>query len=392
MQSGDGLLLRLKPRLGVLTAGAAHAVADTAARLGNGMMGLTNRGNLQLRGFTAETAAAFATIAVEFGLAHPEPGAELRRNVLVSPLIGLDPKLDPATFDIARMMDDLLARRTEFAALPGKFGVVVCGGGVLPVAAAPGDVLIQPQGDLVAISLDGGEFSAYVPQADLRHVMQRLLLAFIQDGSHRRMRDANAATIFAKAGLIVNMPRQIARISSPIGALPGAFGIGISLGMFNAAQLHRLADLATQEGDGTLRLTPWRALILPVNVREASQSEGQLPGSKTFGLERVARNAGFIVDANDSRLRIEACPGAPSCASASVNTLEAANLIAAHACWDGTLHVSGCAKGCAHPGTAALTVVGDAGLWNIIRDGRASDAPLLRGCAIGSITEMAQRP
>ena len=57
MQSGDGLLLRVKPRLGVIPAPEARALADAARRLGNGMLGLTNRGNLQLRGFTEASAA-----------------------------------------------------------------------------------------------------------------------------------------------------------------------------------------------------------------------------------------------------------------------------------------------------------------------------------------------
>ncbi len=367
------MLLRLKPRLGVLTAQAAHAVADAAVRLGNGKLALTNRANLQLRGFTAESASAFAAIAVDLGLAHPNPAAELRRNVLVSPLIGLDPALDPATFDIARMLDDMLARRDELAPLPGKFGLVVDGGGALPVDGAPYDVLLQPHGGSVTISLDGSTRSADVALAELRRFLLQLLRAFIADGPHRRMCDADAATIFTNAGLACNTQRLARQARSPIGKVPGGFGIGVRYGMFDAAQLHRLADLATQHGDGTLRLTPWRALIVP-------------------GVQDVARHADRITDPTDPSLRIEVCPGAPSCVSATVDTLAAADELAAHADWSGTLHVSGCAKGCAHPGPTALTLVGEDGQWNIIRDGNASAPPLLRGCTIGSIIEMAQRP
>jgi precorrin-3B synthase len=37
-----------------------------------------------------------------------------------------------------------------------------------------------------------------------------------------------------------------------------------------------------------------------------------------------------------------------------------------------TLHVSGCAKGCAHPGVAALTVIGPD---RLVVQGRAGDTP-----------------
>ncbi len=38
------------------------------------------------------------------------------------------------------------------------------------------------------------------------------------------------------------------------------------------------------------------------------------------------------------------------------------------------LHVSGCAKGCAHPGPAALTLTGTAAGFDLIRNGTAADA------------------
>jgi precorrin-3B synthase len=41
----------------------------------------------------------------------------------------------------------------------------------------------------------------------------------------------------------------------------------------------------------------------------------------------------------------------------------------------GTLHVSGCAKGCAHPATADITLVGEAGRYALVRGGRAGDPP-----------------
>jgi precorrin-3B synthase len=43
------------------------------------------------------------------------------------------------------------------------------------------------------------------------------------------------------------------------------------------------------------------------------------------------------------------------------------------------LHVSGCAKGCAHPGVAPLTLVATSAGFDLIRDGSASATPTLSG-------------
>jgi len=44
-----------------------------------------------------------------------------------------------------------------------------------------------------------------------------------------------------------------------------------------------------------------------------------------------------------------------------------------------SLHVSGCAKGCAHPRAAAITLVGTDNGFDLIRHGSAQDAPVFRG-------------
>jgi len=88
-----------------------------------------------------------------------------------------------------------------------------------------------------------------------------------------------------------------------------------------------------------------------------------LPASDTAS-EFAARAAqlGFIVRADDPRRRVIACAGAPLCASGYIATRAIAPLLAeAMTPLQGkqaTIHLSGCAKGCAHPKKAALTIVG----------------------------------
>jgi sulfite reductase beta subunit-like hemoprotein len=130
--------------------------------------------------------------------------------------------------------------------------------------------------------------------------------------------------------------------------------VGLAFGQMSADLLLCLAGLGHE-----LRMTPWRMLLLADAVR-------------------VPRIDGLVTDAADPRRRISACTGAPGCAQAQGPTRALAAALAAGLPAARTLHVSGCAKGCAHPGPADLTLVARPGGYDLVRHGRAADAPALR--------------
>ena len=76
-----------------------------------------------------------------------------------------------------------------------------------------------------------------------------------------------------------------------------------------------------------------------------------------------------------------ACAGAPICESAHIAARDLAPLVAQAAAPFVSsalqIHISGCAKGCAHPTPAALTVVGTPDGCTLIADGSPGDAPTL---------------
>ena len=76
MQAGDGLLVRVTPFDARLLAAAAHGLADAAGRHGNGIIELTQRGNLQVRGLTPATLAAFTATMLDLRLCAAEPAVE----------------------------------------------------------------------------------------------------------------------------------------------------------------------------------------------------------------------------------------------------------------------------------------------------------------------------
>ncbi|MET0407687.1 MAG: precorrin-3B synthase, partial [Hyphomicrobium sp.] len=55
MRSGDGLLVRIRPRAGAFSLSALSTIAEVAAGFGSGEIDLTNRGNLQIRGISETT-------------------------------------------------------------------------------------------------------------------------------------------------------------------------------------------------------------------------------------------------------------------------------------------------------------------------------------------------
>jgi precorrin-3B synthase len=81
---------------------------------------------------------------------------------------------------------------------------------------------------------------------------------------------------------------------------------------------------------------------------------------------------GFIADPADPLRRIDACPGAPLCPQASVETRALARALAPHL--TGHTHVAGCAKGCACPAPADLVLTGRAGLFDLAHHARAGAA------------------
>jgi precorrin-3B synthase len=133
--------------------------------------------------------------------------------------------------------------------------------------------------------------------------------------------------------------------------------------------LRQLVDAAAAAGAQGIRTAPGRALLVVAH-----------PPTRTPALRAGAEGLGFVVRADDPRRHVAACAGLPLCASARIPTRALAPAVAraAASLLDGslTVHLSGCAKGCAHARAAALTVVGDHTGCGVIVNGSARDAPL----------------
>lgn len=377
MRSGDGLLVRVRPRAGALSLGSLRTIGLIAAEFGSGEIDLTNRGNLQIRGVSDSAFAVLLGALDTAGLLDPSAEVEAVRNVVVDPLSGLDP-LRTDIRDLAATLEKILLRDARLRSLPGKFGFSFSSVAAPRVGGRSADIMMSVDDARVSITLHGATgMRCEVERDDVVDAMHRLALAFVElkenDASFRRMRDAVArlgvARVFAMAGL--RLPTPVAEADActvSVGLLNlngsvSGVGVGLPFGRITAEQLATLCDHATAAGVGEVRTSPQRVLVFPVaDQRHANE------------VLRGADVAGLIVREADLRLAMDVCPGSPACKNARADTRRDAQRFAdmfAGSLQGRSVHISGCEKGCARRAEASFTLVGRGGHYDIIKGGSA---------------------
>ncbi|MBZ9867421.1 precorrin-3B synthase [Mesorhizobium sp. CA15] len=425
MQTGDGLLVRLNPVAGGISPKSLIGLGESALRHGNGIMEVTARSSLQIRGLTAESARLLADEVDALGIA-------VRTGVPVEtgPLAGIDPQEIADPRPLAEHIRAAIEEVGLTARLGPKVSVVVDGGGQLTMDAVTADVRLKAvqaaAGIWWSVSIAGDGRSAKplatvdadgardIAVAALRMVAEKDREAHTRDLSERQLASLASWHSFAPPSVLPDISPTRgeiggSRAGSPLSALEigesrgdkaisplegemsgrtergaqerqparspiGLFNLGnnTALGIalpYGSMPAQNLIDLVTQAanlGASEIRLAPGRALLF-------------LGLSAPSTLQSSAAALGFVTDPADPRTRIAACPGAPACASGRIATRVIAETIAKESAdlLDASLslHISGCAKGCAHLGTAALTLVGDENGAGLVVDGTAKALP-----------------
>ncbi|WP_432817332.1 precorrin-3B synthase [Sulfitobacter sp. JB4-11] len=345
MMSGDGLVVRVRPFGGRLRRAQADGIATLAAAHGNGRIDLSSRGNVQIRGVTEQSHGPLIEGLRRMGLIDPSAEVESRRNILVTPFW----QTGEETEAFAASLCEALTSQ-DAPALPAKFGFAVDTGRAPVLQTASADIRLERDaGGGLILCADGAQTGKPVTTETI--IPEAMALA--QWFMNTRADDKRMAGLLASGAALPDeffVPRQgqsyvPAPGRSPLGAL-----VGLAFGQMSVETLASIAK------HGGLRMTPWRMLLVE-NARE-------LPGVE-----------GLITDPADPLLRVIACTGAPRCPQGHAVTRDLARTLAPYLGADQLLHVSGCAKGCAHPKPAPLTVTATPEGLSLIRDGRADDAP-----------------
>lgn len=345
MESGDGFVVRVRPRLARLTAAQVLGLCAAAQAHGAGLIDLTNRANLQLRGVAEGALPALRADLAALGLLDPDTDTEGRRNLLVAPDWA-------AGDDTHRLTLALLARLADLPDLPPKCGIAVDGGPAPVLAADPADFRLERgAGGLILRAEGRATGCALTPGAEIDALIALARWFATTRGTAGRMaRHTAPLPLWADTGARPAAPR------APVA--PGPHPLGPARGLpFGQVAAADLAAAIRATGARALRLTPWRVLILEGGAR--------------------AETPGLTGDPADPLLRTDACAGAPFCPQATVATRNLALALAPHV--KGRLHVSGCAKGCARPGPADVVLTGRAGAFDLALKARAGDTPVATG-------------
>lgn len=362
MLSGDGLVVRVRPYGGRFDARQAAGLADLAERYGNGLIDVTSRANLQIRGVSERRHAALLEGLAELKLLDPDPGTESRRNVLVTPFWGEGDDTCSLAVELERALGG------SNLDLPTKFGFAIDDGKERALADASADIRIERDGvGGLIVRADGAQRGCAVARGEAVHVALALAGWFVTSGGVKGGRGRMAGHIAAGARVPEALSGEVEPAPAMAAPRPGRYPqgamVGVAFGQLPHAPLRELAA-----GAQALRMTPWRMILAE-------------------GVQEMPRGADFITEADDPALRVVACSGAPRCREARADTRRLAAALAPYVPADARLHVSGCAKGCAHPGPSAITLVATAGGFDLIRDGGARDAPVLRGLSSSGLIE-----
>lgn len=347
MLSGDGFVVRVRPHGGRLNRAQAAGIAALAAQHGNGLLDLTSRANLQIRGVQPHALPALIDGLSALGLLDDSREIEARRNILVSPF----PDDGDAAQAIAMELAQALAK-PDAPALPEKFGFAVdCGPHPL-LRNSSADIRIERASGGVVVSADGFATGALASNAEAVPTAIALARWYLTatECQHPRSRMVALALHATLPPHFQTAALQATVLATPkVGPTPHGWLVGIALGQLSAETLAALSDL------GDLRITPWRLLLIE-------------------GAHQAPKISGVITRADDPDLRVVACTGAPDCLQAHTETRKLACALAPKVPQGQLLHISGCTKGCAHR-SDTLTVVGTPNGMDLVRHGKASSAP-----------------
>ncbi|MFJ7249270.1 hypothetical protein ACIQWA_32210 [Kitasatospora sp. NPDC098652] len=396
----DGGLARVRLPGGLLTDRQALALVEAAEALGDGELETTSRGNVQLRGLAADCGAELADRLRAVGLL-PSDTHERVRNIVASPLAGLDAAGNADVQAWVRELDARLCASDWAAGLSGKF-LFALDDGRGDVAALDADVTLIAAPDGPAL-LRLGRASHGRPVEAGREVTAvldaaRAFLGALRSGGRKAWHLREVPELlppgtvplpaFAGAAAVPVGVLPAAGVLPAVGALPGGLSVGMRFGRADAGQWRALVAAST----GELRLTPWRGAVLP--------------GAPADRLPALAA-AGLRTEPGSAWERATACTGLPGCAKSladvradAARALEraasGARASGAGASGAGALeagggalpvHWSGCERRCGHPAGQWVDVLATGHGYRVTVNGPATTAGTPAGVPVDVTNE-----
>jgi ferredoxin-nitrite reductase len=382
----DSFMCRLRIPNGVLKHWQFAGLADLADRLAGPYCHVTTRANLQLREVPPKHAVALIEGIQDLGLCSRGSGADNIRNVTGTPTAGIDPQELIDTRQYAREWHFHILNDRSLYGLPRKFNVAFDGAGKIAVLEDTNDIAFAAVEVKDGFGIDSGVWfrmavggitghkdfakatGIIVKPADATRVADAIVRAFIDAGDRTNRLKARLKYVIDGMGMdkflsLVEQklghaltrvpvealaPRPAFDRTAHIGVHPqkqeGLNWIGVSLpvGKLGSEQMRSLAKIASDLGDGDIRLTVWQNLLI-----------SGVPEKNVDLAVAAIEQTGLAVKVSQVRAGLVACTGNTGCKFAASDTKRHA---AAIGDWcDGrveidtplNIHLTGCHHSCA---------------------------------------------
>jgi ferredoxin-nitrite reductase len=382
----DSYMCRVRIANGILSHWQFRAVADLAQKCGGGYTHVTTRGGLQFREILPVHASEVVETLADIGLISRGAGADNIRNVTGSATAGIDPQELLDTRPYARAWHHHILNERAMYGLPRKFNVSFDGGGAIPTLEDSNDIAFTAvtvkdgagaePGVWFRLALGGisghkdlaRPTGVYCKPDEATAIADAIVRVFSDHGDRTNRTKARLKYVLDAMGFEVflghvetKLGRKLTRIDDAAIAPPVAqnrlahvgvhaqkqaglvwMGVMLPAGKLTTIQMHAVAGLAHEYGDGDIRLTVWQNLLISgVWAEKAPELEARL---QAIGLTSVASNV---------RAGMVACTGNTGCKFAASNTkgtsLAIADYLDQRLELDGpiNIHLTGCHHSCA---------------------------------------------
>src|ERR1700728_5078407 len=295
----DSFMCRLRIPNGILKHWQFAGVADLAESCGGGYSHVTTRANIQIREIPPKHSVALIEGIQDIGLCSRGSGADNIRNVTGTPTAGIDPQELIDTRPYAREWHFHILNDRGLYGLPRKFNVAFDGAGTIAVLEDTNDIAFQAvqvnegfglaPGVWFKLGLGGitghhdfaRDTGVLVQPNDACKVADAVVRLFIEHGDRTDRTRARLKYVLDAMGI----EKFVGLLEEKLGrtfdrAVPGALaprpvfdrvghlgvhtqkqaglnwiGIVVPVGRMSVAQMHGLAAIARECGDGDLRLT-----------------------------------------------------------------------------------------------------------------------------------------
>jgi ferredoxin-nitrite reductase len=349
----DSYMCRLRIPNGILKHWQFSGMADLAERLCGPYSHVTTRANLQVREIPPQNAVALIEGIQDLGLCSRGAGADNIRNVTGTPTAGIDPQELIDTRDYAREWHYHILNDRSLYGLPRKFNVAFDGGGTIAVLEETNDIAFTAVEVSDGFGAEAGvwfrlgiggitghrDFARYsdiiVKPTDATKIADAIVRVFIDLGDRTNRNKARLKYVldgighekflglieerlgkpFTRVTPEAIAPRPAVDRMAHIGVhqqkQQGVNWIGVTLpvGKVSCEQMRGIAKIASDLGDGDIRLTVWQNLLIS-GVRDDNVALA------TAAIEQL----GLSISASHIRAGLIACTGNAGCRFAASNT------------------------------------------------------------------------